>query len=82
MEYDMLKGTLPQKLNDNNYLTWTRWIRSILVARGHWKVVDRTYPKPVTILVDSKEMQGSKDAMEKWEAVNRKAWTDIVSVCN
>ena len=51
------------------------------MARGHWKVVDKTYPKPITILVDGKETQGSKDAMEKWEAVDRKAWTDIVSVC-
>ena len=44
-------------------------------------MVDRTYPKPITILVDGKETQGSKNAMEKWEAVERKAWTDIVSVC-
>ena len=51
------------------------------MARGHWKVVDRMYPKPITILVDGKEMQGFKNAMEKWEAVDRKAWMDIVSVC-
>ena len=81
MEYNLLKGTTAQKLNDHNYLAWSRWVKSILVARGHWKVVQGVYVKLEVMAVEGIDTQVSIDNLEKWESVNQKAWADIYSSC-
>lgn len=74
MDYEIPQdGNMPRQLHDHNHLAWAIWVKSYLIARGCWDPVEGS---------EEEAAKRRDPEYRKWEIADRRAWLDIVSMCN
>lgn len=84
MAYSEPKATNALKLNDHNYIQWAVQVKSFLVARGHWRIVNGRYKRPIKRYINGKDGEETEESLEEeedWQKMDQKAWYDIKAFC-
>ena len=81
-KWELPTGPNTLKLDDNNYLEWSRYVQSMLEAKNRWKVVEGTYMEPKAKMVNGKEVLPSEEEVTEWRVADRRSWGDLTRYCN